>query len=630
MFSCYISYIAESLTKTTPGSFISLGFFVLFIAVAIACGAFGFYRGFAKSVIRVLSVGISAFAALFASLWTSDLMVGLILGGGAENGKDLIEMYYPPLLDTLPITVVDILSELQTETMAILIMLIVCLAVLPVLFIIIFALLTAATIPLYLLLSGLTGAISIGQTWVERVVGVTVGALEGILITAIMLLPLSGVCTVAKDARQTLVESDETGVIEKAYVEFIDDVIDNPLFETLNKFGGAAAYKEMTTVKINDHDLDMTVECESFFKLTAQALPFLNPEFNWESPSDVEREAFDHVVVNVGDNHLVAGLMSDVMRGLAKSVKSGNTQLPFESANLVLMSDVMSVFETSQAENVEDDLRTVVDIYYIMCDRNMLSAFQEGNKDALRELMAKKDENGETAIEEIIDCLNENERMAPIVTTFTRLTITILHESMGLEGDSEKVYDNIKEPIKNVLTLKKDDEKYAGNEDAYKADVKTELDTALRDNGIHIEDDIQDAMVDYIADNYGSGDKEITDKEINDALLSYFKAYSDTKGDGEVLPDNDSNTYTVTVVDQDGKTVEGVKVYMTDTSFAGAAASTGADGNAVLRVEKDTVLVNIRIMEVPEGYAVPSGLIHGTFAENSFTATIVVQKISDN
>ena len=35
-------------------------------------------------------------------------------------------------------------------------------------------------------------------------------------------------------------------------------------------------------------------------------------------------------------------------------------------------------------------------------------------------------------------------------------------------------------------------------------------------------------MVDYIADNYGDYEGEITDKEINDALLSYYESYANS------------------------------------------------------------------------------------------------------
>ena len=39
-------------------------------------------------------------------------------------------------------------------------------------------------------------------------------------------------------------------------------------------------------------------------------------------------------------------------------------------------------------------------------------------------------------------------------------------------------------------------------------------------------------MVDYIADNYGDHEGEITDKEITDALLSYYQSYSDYLANG--------------------------------------------------------------------------------------------------
>ena len=58
--------------------------------------------------------------------------------------------------------------------------------------------------------------------------------------------------------------------------------------------------------------------------------------------------------------------------------------------------------------------------------------------------------------------------------------------------------------------------------------------------GSKVDEETKKIMVDYIADNYGDHEGEITDKEINDALLSYYKSYADAlaKGENPTLPDD--------------------------------------------------------------------------------------------
>ena len=44
-------------------------------------------------------------------------------------------------------------------------------------------------------------------------------------------------------------------------------------------------------------------------------------------------------------------------------------------------------------------------------------------------------------------------------------------------------------------------------------------------------------MVDYIAENFGDHVGEITEDDINEAILSYYKAYTDKKHELENTPE---------------------------------------------------------------------------------------------
>ncbi len=627
-FACYINYFNESMAKTSIGSKISLGIFGM-VALFVVLGAFyGFIRGFSKTVIRILTIGLSAGIALYITLTASNVIIDAIMNAGANNSHDLLEVYSPGIMESMPPLVGDILYETDTRTAAIVVSMIASVFILPILFITAFYILKTLTFIVYKLLSGLAGAVSIGNGLVNSILGAVAGVVQGILIAGIILFPIGGICSVAVEARSTLVEADSSGQIEYAYTEFIDDLADNPIFATVNTFGGEAAYGELTTVVIGEEEIDMSVECKSFFKLVAEAMPFTDPSFDWANPTDMEKDTFNSVVENVGDNHLVASLISDVMRGIARSVRTGNLELPFDGVNLELMESVMEVFATSTADNVEQDLHTVVDVYIVMCDRNLLSAFNEGDKHVLRDMLTETNEDGEIIMQEIINKLNENERMVPVVTAFTSITVKIMHEELHLSGESEQVYNNLKDPLKDVLNLTID--QFDGSEEEYKENVKSSLDKTLSDNGIKLNDDVQNEMVDYITENYGSSNEEVTDADINNALLSYFTAYANTKENSGDTPPAETDTYTVTVVDQNGDAVVGAEVYISNSDGTILqSATTDADGKASVDVETGTVMTSIRIASVPDGYTVPADLgvfAHGTFEADSFEATITITK----
>ncbi len=532
----FITYISDSLAKGTVGSYISVGVFGLIAVLALFGAYFGIMRGFSKSVIRFFTVGISAFGALFGTLAISNIIVNLTNVSDAGSLGELAEHYSPGALDSAPEALGALLSEMNSQTAVIFIMMIVCLLVTPILFISLFYLLKGITFIVYKLLAGLTGAISYDKGVVSAILGGVVGLVQGVAIAAVIVIPISGLVGVAENARGPLVDdaSEPNEAIVSFYDTVIDDLADNPFFETVDKLGGATAYRKMVTVTINGEKLDMAKESSGAIKLVADAIPLANPDFHWADPSEEEKQAFSNIVTDIGGNELLASFVSDIMRGLAYAVDSGALELPFEGTNKVLMNDVMSVFKTSTKDNVEGDLDMIVDIYYIMCDRGILVSFDDGNADVLRELLTEKNENGDTVIDEILDRLNQNERGKPIVHSFTKISLSLMHESMGLHGDSAQLYEEVKDDLHTVLDHNRADFE---TEEEYKAAVKDDLDKALAENDLSIGEDVKQSMVDYIAENYGDKE-EITDDDINDAILSYYNSYAsnkeaaDTEGEG--------------------------------------------------------------------------------------------------
>ena len=525
----YAEYITASLAKGTLGANISVGIFALIGVCAVLGGYYGAMRGFSKAVIRFFTVGASAICALLAVKTASGMIVKSAQGaeGEIESVFDLFTKYFPAFVDAVPNLFKTVLKEISAHSATIFVMMIVAVLLSPILFITFFYVLRFITIFVYELLSGLAGAISYGKGPISTILGCAVGAAQGVLIAAVILIPVSGVCRVAMDAREPLIENQENpnSYLVSAY-EVLDDVADNPIFDLIEQFGGNAVYDSMITVTISDKEYNMGDECVDAIRVVADLLPIVTSEFNWKNPTDAQKAALSQVVKDIGNDELIASLTADMMRGIAACIRGNVIDLGIEGASQKLLNDAMYMFVTATRDTVEGDLGLFVDIYFIMCDRNLISAYASGNPDDIRNVLTVKDENGLTAAEEIIEKLNSYDRAAHIIASFTKLSISTIMSSAGFDQNTEELYENVKESITTVLNHNKSDFE---TEEEYKQAVYDDLDKALSDNNLVIEEEVKQSMVDYIADNYGDHEGEITDKEINDALLSYYKSYSDNK-----------------------------------------------------------------------------------------------------
>ena len=632
-----VEYIKASIANGSIGSYISVGVFGLIALFALLGIIFGAKRGFSKSVIRIFTVAAAAVGSFFIVKWILGLIVDYtskVTDGGTKSLEETLYSINSGIEGYLPDYLRTIFSEVHSETAITVLMMIVALVLSPVLFFTVFLLLKGISLLVYNILAGLAGAISYGKGIVSTVFGAVVGLLQGVLISAVIILPISGVCSIAVDAKVPLLEdTDNTNkYIETAYSTVIDDLADNPVFELVDKIGGNDLYKDMITVKIGGKETYMGDECIGVVKLATDIIPVAKG-FDWKEPTAEQRQALENIVIDVGDDGLTASLASDLMRGLAKTVQANKLTLGLFGATDALVDDALTMFATSTKDTIEGDLDVTLDVYFIMCDRALFHSFTNSEHIDMKELLTQKDENGTTTASVIIKRLNQYDRARPIVTSFTKITLAVMHGSESFGEDATALYENVKGDISNALSHNKSDFE---TEEEYKEAVTNDVDKALAENNIKLEESVKQDMVDYIADNYGDHEGEITDAEISDALLSYYESYAKSKENagseggtegGEGDDENADQTYTVTIVDGDGAPVEGVKVVLTNGITLSDEIVTDANGKASGSFPAGTISVLITELSAEyETPAVVSDPYHGVFDSDSTELTVVVQK----
>ena len=522
-----IEYIKASIANGSIGSYISLGVFAIIGINALFGALLGAKRGFSKSVIRIATVGASAVCSYFIVKWILGLIVDYsskITDGGTRSLEETLYAMDSGLEGSLPGFAKTMLAEVNSETVTIVLMMIVAVVLSPIIFISIFEMLKGLSIIVYNILAGLTGAISYGKGIVSTICGAAVGLVQGLLVAAVIIIPISGICSIAEEAKAPLLQDSSTSnkYIEKAYSTVIDDLADNPVFDLVEKVGGNKLYKNMITVKINDKKIYMADECIGFVKVAADIIP-LKSGFDWKNPTADQRQSLENIKTHVSEDELVATIVSDLMRGLAKTVQSNKLTLGLTGATETLTNDVMTMFATTTKDTIEGDLDVTLDVYFIMCDHGLFNAFTNSEHFDMKDLLVKKDENGDTIANAIIKRLNQYDRAQPIVSSFTKISLTVMHGSGSFGAEAEELYESVKGDITNALSHNKSDFE---TEEEYREAVTNDVDKALADNNITLEDDVKQDMIDYIADNYGDYEGEITDAQINDALLSYYESYA--------------------------------------------------------------------------------------------------------
>lgn len=539
MINDLVTNINESLASGSVGGYISLGFLAL-IAISAVLGLFlGMARGFSKSGIRLATILLSAVCAF---LIAGSLSNALFKFMEAKTPEQIVSSLYPGY-ESLSENVRGMISSFDVETLENIIALVFCLVTVPIVFIILFFIFEGLTMLLYLLFSGLMGLTSFGKSTASTIGGGVVGMIQGIFIALIIIFPIAEMSIVADQVRDDLtadsVSEEVAGKIDSFYEKNIDLIVENPMVKGIHKLGGGALYNSLTSAKIQDVDYNMTEQAETIAKLSAHIASLKG--FNHKAPTEENKATIDAIIADIDNSPYLAEILTGTMSTLGSIVDAGFYEIKLgELFNDVVHSTVV-VFKTSTPETLHNDMTTVRDVYYILADKDLINVITSGDTELIARELSKSTPDEPSAISQIIALLDANDHTRPVVSTLTKISLSVMAESTGMSSEEmEELYNNVHTGVTDILSIefKYDPEQYETEEEykeAYTEQVSNELEKTLNDNGITgVDEKTLNEMATIIADKnierQASGDTEITDQDVNDAILSYYEAYAKQNG----------------------------------------------------------------------------------------------------
>ncbi len=527
----------------TIGCYIALGIFAFIVISAVSGLIFGLSRGFGKTLLRFITVAASAVAAFFIVIWLYEFVDAWFAG---KTLTEVIVSIWPDYTTVAEEGLQQIISSFDAITAERLIMMVTAVAVAPSIFVGVFYLMKLLTFVVYAIFAGILGFVKKERSVISTLLGGVIGAAQGALIAAVALLPMSGFLGLAADMREPLTSADKpeetVAVVEDFYVNYLDDVINSQTVNILRTYGGDFVFEKMSMITVGESEVDMREETKSLAEIFVDGMP-LGAEFDWMHPTAAQKEALRAILADVDGDPYHAAIVSGLLRGISTAVCTEAFPLELEEPFHSFAMQFVATFTTSNETNIGTDLVTFLEVYFTLSDANVLAAFDSSAGGTLdpTELLIATDEDGNTVINNIITLLNDNPRTRPIVTALTKFSLQLMMESFpAVEGvpedvDIEAVYEDVKEGVNDLLATVNSD----ATPEEKKAEVSASLDTTLKENNIALDQEIVDSIADHVVENF-EGIEELSDEDINKALLEFYNAYAESQGTTEapVLPDD--------------------------------------------------------------------------------------------
>ena len=479
---------------------------VIFLILLIVGALKGLSRGFMRQAVRTVTIIASLALSFIVFTGISDKISAYL------EGKTVGEV-----LDTLHITAardtgyMAVISEFRLDSLSGAMHIIYALILLPMLFTVGFILLSAIGEVVHVFLCAILGFKKSKNNVITRILGMALGALQGVLVAAVLIFPLASVAT-------TVNELDDTGISEAGVLsDYAAEIAESSAVTFTMKFGGNALAKSLATTEIDGEEYDARDALSLFFDVYQDASELKG--FTYTEPSNTDKEKINAIEDKLFSDAFVKGTVSGILRELALCVSEGRLAINLEEPYNEMLRAAIAVFENSTNANIEPDMQTILDVYFILADGGVLSAMSV-DEDSVRDALVSDNGDG-TVISRVIDKLSENERAKAVTTMLARLTISIMSESLDLGVDIERTYDTVVDCLTDISEIDPDltEEEYT----EAVSDIITDT-LAREDINIELDESIVDEMAKYVYDEYRG--EEITDDEINDILLSYFEAYA--------------------------------------------------------------------------------------------------------
>ena len=521
-------------------------FAAIAVVVFLGFALWGAFQGFRRSIFRqVIHVVVTFITAVIAFSLTSGACDAILQSFIDLTPAEFVATLEQSLLENGVVLTEEVKGVLATFDMATIgyaLALIINTIAAPAVFAILFGLIALVG---KVVTSVLCFFVPKGQTLTYKILGVVGGVLEGALIAGVVLLPLVGWVNIAGGTVDVIRENapaDDEAAVE--IVEFYDEIVlpleKHAIFQMVGGLGGNAALEKIATVEIDGQKKDLRNEFNVVIKLGYDISKLSETDFLALTEGD--KSIIDGIVDECDSSIIVSRITCGVVNGIADAISGGVIPVQVTDTYYNILMEAVAILgsEKTNPATLGQNLTTFKNVYYTLSDNGVLAVFKQGEDGAtategdITAALTKKDENGDTVLNKIINELDKNENTRSLIPLVGKLAMAALYDSLGIPEGSEEAYEQVKETIQEVLTVDTSDPNAKETIEESLTETLENIGITVSDNGTDgtISSEAIEVMAEYVMEKQDEIKEKleqenidienISDADILNVILSYY------------------------------------------------------------------------------------------------------------
>lgn len=504
--------------------FISLGLVAVAALIVLVGALIGVLRGLKKTIASFVAIVISFIVALATTLIVCSPDIGIL-----SSVVDIIKGYIPLEAMEGMVDIIGIDSLLVYY---------VSMFLSPIVF---FAVFLIALVILSIIAMIVVKFIAKKKDFskvAKRLGGLGLGALCGIIISMLVLMPIVGMLDIAAKVGET--EKLGPELVGEEISALLEEASDDVALKFMDIYCGwiydglASANFKGETVSLEDDAVALIGVLTEIENLAAGSEGF----------GQKQVDALNNIIDNIDKSPMLRDTLATLLSEMANTWLEGEEFMgisKMEGGELLnpVIDKILGVIAESNKDNISADMKTLTGILGIFVEHDMFA--NSGDYKALLKTMG-----GEGVITELIAVSNANPRMSFISDDITKLSVKALASTIGIPEDEEERYDLLMSEIADALNNTKN----MADEERLEA-VEADIAEALLDYGVEVEGQASIDITKSIIEDLGNKDKVSAD-DVSEFFIMYSvadsnadSANSDEGADYEFLSDTDGFTFEI-------------------------------------------------------------------------------------
>ena len=507
---------------------INYGIYAFGALLALFGLASGWRRGLVRQTLRSVTVAASALAAVWLTKRFYNVIANYCSG---KTLWELLEKMKIPTIFHIDPTVADAIQSMDASAAEYIVPLLLSFLILPFLMILIFWAISLVMHIVYHALAAIANLSTRRLDDFNRLFGSLIGALQGVAVTLLLLIPLAGLLHFSEQTVETLKNNDpESETVQKisdTYDIYLKEFSENQLVVWTRKLGGDKVCRYYATVTVDGRSTNMQNEAQAVVRIVAKVASF-GSQTDWDALNESEKAKITEILNDLTANPYLCSLSAGIVRGTAKIAEENLDRWKAVQEPLrTLFASLLQMLRTCTPEILTEDLNTIKDVYFLLSDTGVLFAMNnEGNITAA---LIAKDANGKTVITRAVEILQRNERTSAVLSTLTDISFAVMLAGTGMDEETLQAITEVKQEVMDTLNdlLAENEDDYETHED-YVAAISDSIENALQAHGITLEPNEIEGIAEYIADPDSFTDEdgnritEIDEEHLIEFLLSYY------------------------------------------------------------------------------------------------------------